>query len=140
MDIDSVAAFYQQLDKSNLHTLPNIYHQDVVFEDPAHRMHGINSLEQYFISMYRSVNSCHFDIHTAEQVGDHGYIRWLMRLSHAKLANGEPIEVEGITYVEFAEGKVIHHRDYFDLGAMLYEKLPVLGRLITAIKHKLGQS
>ncbi|HGP4674712.1 TPA: nuclear transport factor 2 family protein, partial [Vibrio cholerae O1] len=41
--------------------------------------------------------------------------------------------------LHFAEGKVTYHRDYFDMGEMLYEQLPVLGQVIRAIKRRLGQ-
>jgi hypothetical protein len=36
-------------------------------------------------------------------------------------------------------GKIYYHRDYFDMGAMLYEHLPLLGRIIQRLKHRLGQ-
>lgn len=90
--------------------------------------------------MYSNVNSCNFEILSADQVEQRGYIRWLMLLSHPKLSAGKEIQVEGLTFIEFADGKVIHHKDYFDLGAMLYERLPVLGKIITTIKQKLGHS
>ena len=41
--------------------------------------------------------------------------------------------------IEFDEaGKVCQHRDYFDLGAMLYEQLPLLGPVVRTIKMRLG--
>ncbi len=33
--------------------------------------------------------------------------------------------------------KICHHRDYYDLGALLYERIPVLGKLIRSIKARL---
>jgi hypothetical protein len=30
------------------------------------------------------------------------------------------------------------HRDYFDLGAMLYEQLPLLGAVVRTLKGRLG--
>lgn len=46
MDVQHVAQFYQQLDKSQLHRLIEIYHPDVVFEDAAHRIEGFDALYQ----------------------------------------------------------------------------------------------
>ncbi len=34
--------------------------------------------------------------------------------------------------------KVYRHRDYFDAGAMLYEHLPVLGRVVSWLKRRVG--
>jgi hypothetical protein len=33
--------------------------------------------------------------------------------------------------------KIIFHRDYFDAGAMLYEQIPLLGRVIKWVKQKI---
>ena len=49
------------------------------------------------------------------------------------------VRVEGATRLQFdAWGKVCLHRDYFDLGAMLYEQLPLLGPVVRVIKGRLG--
>jgi len=34
--------------------------------------------------------------------------------------------------------KVYRHRDYFDAGAMLYEHLPVVGRVVSWLKRRIG--
>ncbi|HDY7901818.1 TPA: nuclear transport factor 2 family protein, partial [Vibrio vulnificus] len=52
---------------------------------------------------------------------------------------GACVEVKGVSHLKFEAGKVIYHRDYFDLGEMLYENLPLLGGIIRAIKQRLGQ-
>lgn len=58
MDVQHVAQFYQQLDKSQLHRLIEIYHPDVVFEDAAHRIEGFDALYQYFLNLYQNVHTC----------------------------------------------------------------------------------
>ena len=69
-----------------------------------------------------------------------GYVRWEMTFSHKRLDGGNPITVEGVTYLEFDEkGMVIYHRNYFDLGAMLYERVTLLGRFVKLIKRGLGK-
>ena len=64
---------------------------------------------------------------------------WTMFLRHPKLRSGETIRVEGASYLKTRNGRIYYHRDYFDMGAMLYEHLPLLGRVVNTIKHKLGQ-
>ncbi len=62
-----------------------------------------------------------------------------MTFSHPRLRGSAPVTVEGATRLEFDEtGKVCLHRDYFDLGAMLYEQLPLLGSVVRTIKGRLG--
>ena len=35
------------------------------------------------------------------------------------------------------DGKVFQHHDYFDMGEFIYERVPVLGGVIRAIKNRL---
>ncbi|CAM2974485.1 nuclear transport factor 2 family protein [Vibrio mytili] len=139
MDIQSVGDIYQKLNRSNLHLLNDVYHPDVVFEDAAHRLEGLPELSDYFQSLYANVISCDFDIHDHQQVGDVGFLTWTMFLQHPKLQKGSPIAVNGVSHLKFSQGQVIYHRDYFDLGEMLYEHLPVLGSIVKTIKKRLGQ-
>ncbi|GEA49927.1 MULTISPECIES: nuclear transport factor 2 family protein [Vibrio] len=140
MNIDTVADVYQSLSKDTLHSLTRIYHQDVIFEDSAHKLNGWAELSSYFDNLYQNVIDCRFDILSKHQAGDAGFIIWTMRLRHPKLKGGSEVAVQGISHLEFRDGKVIHHRDYFDMGEMLYENLPVLGSVIKTIKKRLGQS
>ncbi|RTZ15646.1 nuclear transport factor 2 family protein [Vibrio aquaticus] len=139
MDVQSVVNFYQKLNKSNLHLLAEVYHQEVVFEDAAHRLEGREALEDYFEALYANVKRCDFSIHEHQQVGDSGFLTWQMSLEHPKLSKGSVIYVNGVTHIKFSQGQVIYHRDYFDLGEMLYENLPLLGSVIKSIKQRLGQ-
>lgn len=50
MNVESVGHIYQQLSKNNLYLLDDVYHQDVVFEDSAHRLQGWQALQSYFDS------------------------------------------------------------------------------------------
>ena len=59
-----------------------------------------------------------------------------MHFQHGKLKNGQPILVEGHSRLKFVDNKVICHRDYFDVGSMLYENVPVVGDLVRLIKNR----
>lgn len=139
MDVQTVGQFYCQLSKHTLHHLPEIYHQDVVFADPAHRIEGLESLHQYFVNLYQNVQRCEFTIYEQHQIEQTAFLVWTMQLQHPKLASGRVIDVQGMSQIKFQDDKVIYHRDYFDLGEMLYEQLPLLGSLVRAVKRRLGQ-
>jgi hypothetical protein len=137
--LDKFMATYNQLDKTNLDLLYTIYHPKIHFADPAHSIDGLNNLKQYFTAMYENVRSIRFDFHDRLENSSQAFLTWTMHFSHARLAKGRSIAVSGCSRLEFAaEGKVIYHRDYFDLGAMLYEHIPVLGGIIKTIKQRLG--
>ncbi|KJY90586.1 nuclear transport factor 2 family protein [Vibrio neptunius] len=139
MNVESVGQIYQQLSKDNLHLLNGVYHKDVVFEDSAHRLQGWQALQSYFDSLYTNVRRCDFDIKEQQQSGDSGFLTWSMSLEHPKLQKGKTVVVNGVSHLKFKDGRVIYHRDYFDLGEMLYENLPLLGSVIKTIKQRLGQ-
>ncbi|SJN57053.1 nuclear transport factor 2 family protein [Vibrio ruber] len=139
MDVQTVALFYTQLNKHNLDTLHDIYHDAVVFEDAAHRIEGVTALSDYFIKLYQNVERCNFTIHEQYPTDNGGFLIWTMHLQHPKLRHGQLVNVQGTTHLRFQDNKVIYHRDYFDLGEMLYEQLPLLGRIIRWIKRRLGQ-
>ena len=131
---------YSALNSSNLETLQDIYREDISFVDPAHEVNGISELTRYFEHLYQNVDSISFSFEAPLMVEGKGYVEWKMEFSHPRLAKGEPVRVEGVTYLEMDdEGMVYFHRDYFDLGAMLYEHIPAFGRITKILKKRLGR-
>lgn len=139
MNVEQIGEIYKQLDAENLHLIEVAYHDDVVFEDAAHRLEGRSELYDYFKSLYSNVKRCSFNISSHQQVGDEGFITWVMELEHPKLQKGDVVYVNGVSHIKFSDNKVIYHRDYFDLGEMLYENLPLLGSLVRFVKQRVGQ-
>ncbi|WP_439833614.1 nuclear transport factor 2 family protein [Aeromonas enteropelogenes] len=132
-------ALYQQLDRQQLHRLSEVYADEVIFIDPAHRIEGLAALSDYFAALYQRLAYCRFVITSQQQQGRQAWLGWTMTFSHPRLRGGKPVTMEGATRLELdEEGKVCLHRDYFDLGAMLYEQLPLLGSLVRTIKGRLG--
>lgn len=131
---------YQNLNRDNLHILGTIYTVDIHFVDPAHEIIGIENLTSYFSSIYQNVQYIEFAYHQIHELKSEAYVQWDMTFVHRKLAGERPITVSGITFLQFNnDGMVCFHRDYFDLGAMVYEHVPLLGRLVTSIKRSLGK-
>lgn len=131
---------YQHLNSNNLDTLGEIYSDEIVFIDPAHTLNGLTQLRKYFEKLYSGLESIHFDFIDHQQQGDVVYVQWCMIMRHSRLRRGRPVSVEGVSRLEFdTKQKVKLHRDYFDLGEMLYENLPLIGRVILSIKKRLGQ-
>jgi ketosteroid isomerase-like protein len=139
MDVYVFADTYKQLTKHTLDLIDSIYHRDIVFEDPAHRVVGLEALQHYFEMLFRNIDTCHFEIDDSYQIGNSGFVTWVMHFSHPKINRGRPIQVDGISRIRFQDDLVIFHRDYFDLGQMIYEHLPLFGFLIRKIKMRLRQ-
>jgi len=130
---------YQQLDRNTLSLLPTIYEDEVTFVDPMHTVHGLGDLKEYFAGLYENVKEVSFDFGHRIVADKHACIQWRMRFAHRRLASGRPVVVDGVSVLKFSEhGKVVHHRDYFDVGSMVYEHIPVVGRIIRYLKEKIS--
>lgn len=139
LPLNAFTEVYKDLSRNNLERLQEIYSRDIIFSDPAHEIRGLTSLQNYFRKLYEHIESIAFDFHHQQQVGSDAYVQWEMTFRHPRIARGKPVMVPGISFLKFDEsGKVHRHRDYFDLGTMLYEHVPLLGALIKKIKKGLG--
>ncbi|MDT0604341.1 nuclear transport factor 2 family protein [Thalassotalea castellviae] len=129
-------SIYQTLTISNLDLLAHIYHVDVTFIDPMHKVEGIDELIKYFESLYQNIASCRFEIDHVITEKHEASIYWKMTYQHTKLNKGKDVTVYGNSHIKGQNDKVIYHRDYLDLGEMLYEQVPIFGKLTKWIKNK----
>lgn len=134
--IDQFKDVYKSLNKDSITSIESIYAPDIVFEDPFHVVHGLDSLKQYFSKMYENVIECKFDFNEVIVDDNKAALFWIMHLSHRKLNNRNIISVPGSTLIH-STSKVTYHRDYFDAGALLYEQVPLLSRIIKLIKGRI---
>lgn len=129
---------YHEMNLSNVQIIEDIYSSDIHFEDPFHTVEGLDELKTYFERLYQNVDTIGFEFKDEVTTGDDRIITWVMNLKHPKLNKGEMFSLEGATHLKLDENqKIKFHKDYFDGGAMLYEKVPVVGSLVRWIKGNL---
>ncbi len=137
--IQAFIALYQSLGPEQLptlrHRLQAVYAPEICFCDPMHRLEGLEQLEQYFAGLYRNLTEIAFEITDVLPTGDQAAISWQMKYCHPKLNRGQSISVDGISLIKFGD-KIHYHRDYLDLGQMLYEQLPLLGSVVRMVKGR----
>ncbi len=138
--LERFVEFYNQLNFSNLDTLRELYADQVEFIDPVHQILGLAALEQYFAHAYQNLQQCEFEM-GAHGVGPHwGFVSWQMRFCHPAINAGALIVVDGSTELTYNEaGKIIRHRDYYDLTQMVYQHLPVIGWLTGKVRNRMAQ-
>ena len=134
--LTNFVSVYQTLSTTNLDLLSTIYHPNVTFIDPIHQVEGFDELFHYFKNLYENLSFCEFVIDNVIAQENEAAIYWTMSYQHNKLNKGELVTVLGTSHIKGEQGKVIYHRDYLDLGAMLYEQLPLFGKLTKWIKNK----
>jgi predicted SnoaL-like aldol condensation-catalyzing enzyme len=136
---ERVKEAYKTFSAEQLTQLQTLYSSDIHFEDPAHAVQGKSALIEYFTRMSKNLKNCEFRFHSTITNGTDIFLSWTMFLKHPRLNNGDPIRVEGASYLRTRNGKIYYHRDYFDMGAMVYENVPLLGRLVRSLKQRLGR-
>jgi hypothetical protein len=134
--IERFTTTYERLDGTSLHLLDALYGAEVWFRDPFHEVRGLPALREYFERLYKNVDRCTFSFEDRVADEQQAMLTWTMHLRHPRLAGGQEIHVPGCSHIRFRD-KVYEHRDFFDAGAMLYERLPVLGSVVRLVKARL---
>lgn len=135
--IEEISRFYRQLDASSVAQLDNLYAENTVFVDPVTHLEGLDALKKYFHQLLENTSSCQFEITQVTEANNQYFLIWTMTFSHPRLKAGEEVKVEGISHLQVENNKIVHHRDYYDMGEMLYEQVPVLGFVIRKLKGRL---
>lgn len=135
--IRRLKAFYAHFSADDLGQLDDIYTQDAEFRDPVHTLHGLLALKGYLRRMGANLLTYHMRYLDEQVEPDSAWLHWELDFAHRQLRNGQTITVRGMTRVRFT-GKVYYHEDCYDLGALLYEHLPILGRLVRALRLRMA--
>ncbi|WP_323844595.1 nuclear transport factor 2 family protein [Microbulbifer magnicolonia] len=117
--------------------LARLYREDVIFRDPLHRIEGLPALQRYFAAMRSGLLECRFEFDDASVADHSACLPWHMHYAHRSLNGGRPLSLRGCSLLRFAD-KVYYQEDFYDLGAMVYERVPLLGALVRGVKSRLA--
>lgn len=135
--LDLLKQCYKEFKTLNLETLRAVYDDNIVFIDPIKKVEGIGAMISYFESSRSNVEYCNFHFNEHFEDGDNIFLAWDMHFAHQSLNNGAKMSVSGASHLRLKDNKVIYHRDYYDLGEMLYEHIAVVGAVVRWIKGRL---
>lgn len=135
---ERVKYIFQNLTKDRLELIDQFYSKDILFIDPVGKIEGSKKITAYYKNLYQNVKKIRFDFSEVYESNETVIAVWSMYLETEKLNGGEGFTVEGTSVIKFnSEGKAVFHRDYFDMGAFIYERIPLLGALIKKIRLNL---
>ncbi len=114
----------------------DVYAANAYFRDGFREVQGVENLEKYFLSSTETFHECTFDIQDVASHEGNYYYRWVMNLV-LKRNKDEKLQAVGMSHVRYdKDGKIIFHQDYWDTG-VIFEKIPVLGPIITWIRNRI---
>lgn len=136
--VEAFKVLYHRLDATTCKSgiIESVYHEDMQFEDSFHRIEGVRAFRDYCDSLYENLSYCEFVFHNQWVTEEDAMLTWTMRYVHPRIKGGKEVSVEGATLIRFDQ-KVYFHRDYFDGGELLYEHIPLMGRLIKTLKNRM---
>ena len=122
--------------------LSSIYASNVTFIDPITTHCGLEDVQNYFAKLVEQAERCEFDIETIASVDDANdsfthIVNWTMLLVLKHKDN--PITLDGTTQLKVQDDRIVYHKDYYDLGELVYENVPLLGFVIKKIKERLAR-
>lgn len=134
-----VDSFFNEMNKSNVEEVcKKYYHPEVQFYDPVGAVHGLGAMTRYYSHLYANITSIHFEVPSEVRSENEIFAAWRMTMSHPAIGAGREITLDGSSHIRLEEGKIVYHRDYFDLGVMVYEHIFLLGRIVKYVKGTLS--
>lgn len=138
-DIEAFKKLYDYFDAATLNGLPDLYTSDIVFKDPIHQLQGIDQLHRYFTGFCTAQMTCRFEFHNQIISTDQAFLQWQMHYRHPRLHGGKLLLLNGSTLIKF-HSHIYYHEDFYDMGAMLYQHIPILGWVVKKINAGLLSS
>ncbi|MCC2605643.1 nuclear transport factor 2 family protein [Planctobacterium marinum] len=135
--LDNFTDFYKDLRTDKLEQLQTIYHPDIIFTDPVGSHVGLVTVHEYFKHLLETTRRCEFHIQHITNATDFAFVRWVMILEHPKLAGGNEIKLDGVSELKIDNNLIVAQTDFYDMGAMFYEHIPVLKNLVRFVKNKI---
>ena len=134
--VGRVRGFFESISPEAVQRIDEIYAADAWFKDPFNEVRGIEPIRRIFGHMFEQVDAPRFVVREAVADGDSAFLTWDFLFRSRRLGDAEQV-IHGASHLRFdADGRVSYHRDYWDAAEELYEKIPVLGALMRALKRR----
>lgn len=134
-DLNPLLSWYQSLSPASLHQVAELYSPDARFKDPFNEVQGTEAIEAIFKHMFEATQSPRFVIDECTQQGRVAFARWNFYFT----LRSRDFCIHGVSRLQLTEdGRVQDHRDYWDTGEELFQKLPYVGGLFRLMGRRFG--
>jgi ketosteroid isomerase-like protein len=137
VNVDAIVHFFETLSPAALTQIPRFYAEDAVFKDPFNAVRGLQAIDKIFAHMYVALDNPHFVVQERIVQGHQCFLVWNFKFHFKRFDTTTLQTVRGGSHLKFdTNGRISLHRDYWDAAEELYEKLPVVGRLMRWLKKR----
>ena len=135
--VQTLVRFFEQLQRSDLPRLAQLYAEQAYFKDPFNEVRGLAQIERIFAHMYEALDQPHFVVTEQILQGRQCFLVWEFRFRFKRFDRNNWQVVRGSSHLRMDEqGLVDYHRDYWDAAEELYEKIPGLGALMRWLRRQ----
>ncbi|MGE5794912.1 MAG: nuclear transport factor 2 family protein [Bacteroidota bacterium] len=133
MTLDEIVRWFERLTRESVADVGRYYAEDAFFKDPFNEVTGVEAVRRVFAHMFDQVEGPRFRVRERWQDAHGAMLTWTFEFR----LRGESWTIRGATHLRFAaDGRITHHRDYWDAAEELYAKLPVLGAVMRALQRR----
>ncbi len=133
--LERFVTYFENLKGDRIPDLSEIYDQNIIFQDPIHRIESLGALSNYFNKLNQNLKSGGFQFTSTRVMEKTAYLEWVMRIELLK--PNKKVSAYGISILTF-EDRITQQRDYFDAGELFYENVPLIGGIIRFLKRKIA--
>ena len=112
-----------------------LYDEAVRFRDPLQTLEGRDAFAAMNRRLLARSRSIAFDVSSSLVEGDRIALAWRMDIAWKV---GPAMSVEGMTHLRVTDGKIVDHRDYWDLLGAVADAVPLAGPVWRAIAARFG--
>jgi len=132
-----ISAFFEALSPQSLALMGTLYTPDARFKDPFNAVQGVPAITDIFEHMFHNLHQPRFVVIQQIVDGAQAFLVWEFRFRFKRFDTVTEQVIRGGSHLVLApDGRISDHRDYWDAAEELYEKLPVVGRLMRWLKRR----
>ena len=132
-NLDKLLDWYTTLTPETVRRVAEFYGPDAHFRDPFNDVRGAPAIHRIFEHMFEVTDNPRFTIKDRMLQDNQGFATWIFEFD----LRGKHYSVEGSSHIWFGpNGLVTAHRDYWDAAEELFEKLPLIGKLVHFLRKK----
>jgi ketosteroid isomerase-like protein len=129
--------FFEQLSPAGVASLASVYAPQAHFKDPFNDVQGVPAIEAVFAHMFEALEQPRFVVTGRVVQGTQCFLTWHFLFAFKGYQRGLTQTVRGASHLVLGpDGRITHHRDYWDAAEELYEKLPLLGTLMRWLQRR----
>ncbi len=130
--VDALVHRFETLTPASARDLSDLYTVDASFKDPFNDVQGRAAVERIFNHLFEQVHEPRFEVVGRVVDAPSVVIVWnLWHRGRRSAPPSSPDRIHGVSLLSLApDGRIAHHRDYWDTGEELWSKLPWIGALM----------